>query len=163
MAHNRKACDEGRRIPVPSAVPARHPRRSPARTESHVSTLAARIELPPTLPSVRAARHLVVHLLQAWRAPHDVDDAALLVTELVANVVDHVGGEASLAVELQLSGGRLRIAVADGSSVPPVVRELDMHSPRGRGMRLVQAIADRWGSEDRDGGKRVWLELAPPA
>jgi hypothetical protein len=38
-----------------------------------------------------------------------------------------------------------------------------MKTPRGRGMHLVQAIADRWGSEDHGGGKRVWLELAPPA
>jgi hypothetical protein len=45
------------------------------------------------LHSVPAARHLVVHLLQAWRAPHDLDDAALLVAELVTDVVDHVGGE----------------------------------------------------------------------
>jgi anti-sigma regulatory factor (Ser/Thr protein kinase) len=163
MVRNLTACNGVRRILAPYAVPARLPRRSTARTECHVSFLAARIDLPPTPHSIPAARHLVGHLLQAWRAPHDVDDAALLVTELVANVVDHVGGEASFAVELQLSGERLRIAVADGSSVPPVVRELDMHSPRGRGMRLVQAIADRWGSEDHDGGKRVWLELAPPA
>ena len=128
-----------------------------------MSSLVARIDLPPTPHSVRAARHLVVHLLETWRVPHDVADAALLVTELVANVVDHVGGEDSFAVELRLADGRLRIAVADGSSVLPVVRELDMHNPRGRGMRLVQAIADRWGCEDRGGGKRVWLVLAPPA
>jgi hypothetical protein len=77
-------------------------------------------------------------------------------------VVDHVGGEASLTLELESSDGWLRIAVADGSSVRPVVRELDKDNPRGRGLRLVQALADRWGAEDHQGGKRIWLELAPP-
>jgi anti-sigma regulatory factor (Ser/Thr protein kinase) len=100
--------------------------------------------------------------MRAWAAPHDHDDVALLVTELVTNVVDHVGGEAVMTLELTLAGDWLRIAVADGSSVRPVVRALDSDNPRGRGLRLIQAIADRWGSEDHRGGKRVWLELRPP-
>jgi hypothetical protein len=113
--------------------------------------------------SVPAARHIVLELLRAWDVPHDREDAALLVTELVANVVDHVGGEAHLTLELEASDEWLRIAVADGSSVRPIVRELSMDDPRGRGMRMIQAIADRWGADDHHGGKRVWFELRPPA
>jgi anti-sigma regulatory factor (Ser/Thr protein kinase) len=127
-----------------------------------MSTLSASVDLRPVVRSVPAARHLVAELLAAWGAAHDQEDVALLVTELVSNVVDHVGGEASLTLELELSDGWLRIAVADGSSVRPVVRELDSGSPRGRGLRMVQAIADRWGAEDHEGGKRVWFELSPP-
>jgi anti-sigma regulatory factor (Ser/Thr protein kinase) len=111
---------------------------------------------------VPVARHLVVDLLRAWAAPHDLDDAALLVTELVANVVDHAGGEVLLTLELTLSDGWLRLSVADGSSVMPVVRELAGGAVRGRGLLLVQAIADRWGVEEYRGGKRVWLEMRPP-
>jgi hypothetical protein len=85
------------------------------------------------------------------------------VTELVSNVVDHVGGETSLTLEVEMSDGWLRISVADGSAVRPVVRELDTGSVRGRGLQLVHMIADRWGSEDHQGGKRVWFDLAPPA
>ena len=33
--------------------------------------------------------------------------------------------------------------------------------PRGRGIRMVQAIADRWGTDAHGSGKRVWLELRP--
>jgi anti-sigma regulatory factor (Ser/Thr protein kinase) len=128
-----------------------------------MSSFTARVDLPPTARSVTAARHVVLDVLGAWLAPHDRDDAALLVTELVTNVVDHVGGEASLALELELSDGWLRISVADGSSVLPVVRELDTEHPRGRGLRMVQEIADRWDVEDHRGGKRIWFELAPPA
>ena len=128
-----------------------------------VSSRSASVDLPPTVVSVPAARHIVLELLRAWDVPHDREDAALLVTELVANVVDHVGGESHLTLELEASDEWLRIAVADGSSVRPIVRELSMDDPRGRGMRMIQAIADRWGADDHHGGKRVWFELRPPA
>jgi anti-sigma regulatory factor (Ser/Thr protein kinase) len=128
-----------------------------------MSTLTASIDVPPVPASVPAARHLLVDILRAWGAPQDPDDAALLVTELVANVIDHVQGEACLTLEMALSDGWLRISVADGSSVRPVVRQLEQEQPRGRGLMLVKAIADRWGSEEHRGGKRVWFELRPPA
>jgi anti-sigma regulatory factor (Ser/Thr protein kinase) len=127
-----------------------------------MSTLTAFVDLVPVPASVPAARHVTVQLMQAWGVPQDRDDAAILVTELVANVVDHVEGAASLTLELAVSDGWLRIAVVDGSSIRPVVRELERDQPRGRGLLLVQAIADRWGTEDHRGGKRVWFELAPP-
>ena len=126
-----------------------------------MSSLTASVDLPLVPGSVPAARHLLLDILRAWDVPHDRDDAALLVTELVANVIDHVRGEVGLTVELAVSDGWLRIAVADGSSAPPVVRTLTDEQPRGRGLLLVKAIADRWGSEDHRGGKRVWFELRP--
>jgi hypothetical protein len=127
-----------------------------------MSTLTAAIDLPPLPASVPAGRHVVRDLLRAWGAPHDPDDAALLTTELLANVVDHVGGDAALTLELAMSDGWLRVSVIDGSAVPPVVRELRADSPRGRGLLLVRAIADRWGTEGHRGGKRVWFDLRPP-
>jgi anti-sigma regulatory factor (Ser/Thr protein kinase) len=126
-----------------------------------MSTRSASFDLPPTSGSVTAARRLVRELLAVWDVPHDAEDAALLVTELVANVVDHVRGEVDLTLELSLSDTWLRIAVVDGSSIRPVVQELAHDRPRGRGMRMVEAIADRWGAEDHDGGKRVWFDLFP--
>jgi anti-sigma regulatory factor (Ser/Thr protein kinase) len=127
-----------------------------------MSTRSASIELPPTSGSVTGARRLVRELLRVWDVPHDHEDVVLLMTELVANVVDHVAGEADLTLELSVSDGRLRIGVADGSSIHPVVRERSNDRPRGRGLRMVEAIADRWGAEDHDGGKRVWFDLHAP-
>jgi anti-sigma regulatory factor (Ser/Thr protein kinase) len=127
-----------------------------------MSTLSARVDLPPVAASVPAARRLVVDLLALWGASHDGDDAGLVVSELVANVVDHVGGDAPFNLELTVSGDWLRISVADGSAIRPVVRELEHGSARGRGMRMVEQIAQRWGAEEHEGGKRVWVELAPP-
>lgn len=125
-----------------------------------MSSFSASIDLPPTATSVPLARRLVRDVLRVWDAPQDREDAELLVTELVANVVDHVGGDA-MTLELTLGGAWLRIAVVDGSGVRPVIRELSHERERGRGMRLVAAIADRWGVEDHHGGKRVWFELSP--
>jgi anti-sigma regulatory factor (Ser/Thr protein kinase) len=128
-----------------------------------MSTRSASIDLPPTAGSVIAARRVVRELLAVWEVPHDREDAALLVTELVANVVDHVRGEVDLTLELSQSDTWLRIAVVDGSSIRPVVQELSHERPRGRGMRMVEAIADRWGADDHKGGKRVWFDLYPSA
>jgi anti-sigma regulatory factor (Ser/Thr protein kinase) len=132
-----------------------------ARRERRVTRRNASIYLPPTAGSVSVARHLVLELLRAWGVPHDREDAALLVTELVSNVVDHVGGTDDLTLEVGVSDDRLRIAVVDGSSIRPVVQELSHDRPRGRGIRMVQAIADRWGTDAHGSGKRVWLELRP--
>ena len=57
-----------------------------------MSSLTVTVDLPPATASVPAARHVLLDVLRAWDVPHDRDDAALLVTELVANVVDHVRG-----------------------------------------------------------------------
>jgi anti-sigma regulatory factor (Ser/Thr protein kinase) len=132
------------------------------RNEDSVSTLTASVDLRPTVRSVVTARRVVGELLTAWAAPHDRLDAELLVSEVVANVVDHAGGESVLTLEVSLSDTWLRISVTDGSAIRPVVQELNHQAPRGRGMQLVEAIADRWGADDHQGGKRVWLELRTP-
>ncbi|MGY2083689.1 ATP-binding protein [Blastococcus sp. SYSU DS0539] len=127
-----------------------------------MSTLSASLDLPPVAASVPAARRLVRQLLRSWGARQDADDAALLVTELVANVVDHVGGSACLTLEATFSDDWLRLAVVDCSSTRPEVLDLSPDRPRGRGMLMVEALADRWGCEEHRDGKRVWFELRPP-
>ena len=122
---------------------------------------SAHLDLPPVMASVPLARHVTLDVLRSWGSAHDLADAALLVSELVSNVVDHAQAEAVLTLELALSGDWLRISVADGSAVAPVVRELRHDRPRGRGLQLVEGIADRWGVEDHHGGKRIWFELTP--
>ncbi|RBY80340.1 ATP-binding protein [Blastococcus sp. TF02-09] len=126
-----------------------------------MSSRNAVLDLPPMPRSVRTARRLLLELMQVWRLPHDPEDGAL-VTELVSNVIDHVEGRSELTLEISAADDWLRIAVVDGSAIRPVVRELSMDQPRGRGMRMVEEIADRWGVEDHRGGKRVWCDLRPP-
>jgi len=122
-------------------------------------TLHAAVDLPPVVRSVPAARRLIAQLLAAWSAESFCDDALLLVSELVTNVVRHVSGQVALTVEVALSEPGLRIAVIDSS---PVLPAPVLHGPQGgHGIRLVAALADRWGSELHADGKRVWFELGP--
>ena len=121
------------------------------------AVLRARIDLPTTAGSVPVARRLVAQLLAAWSAEARYEESTLLLSELVTNVVRHVTPATTFTVELILSALKLRVAVVDGSSAPPV---LGARGPSGgHGMWLVSAIADRWGSDEQTGGKQVWFEL----
>jgi anti-sigma regulatory factor (Ser/Thr protein kinase) len=122
-------------------------------------TLRATLDLPPVGRSAAAARRLVAQLLEAWAAESFRDDATLLVSELVSNVVRHVAGRLVMRVEVALSGSSLRVAVVDSSTVLPASTSGGPHG--GHGLGLVAAVADRWGSEEYAGGKRVWFELGP--
>jgi two-component sensor histidine kinase len=129
-----------------------------------MATLSATFELTPAPSAPFHARRIVGDLLTAWRFDPDRRvDVMVLVNEVVSNAVDHArsddGGDIVLAVDVTASDTWLRVGLADGSTVRPIVRQLDPRAPRGRGMQLVAALADRWGSHDQDGGKRVWFEL----
>ncbi|MEU3894770.1 ATP-binding protein [Streptomyces sp. NPDC045251] len=115
----------------------------------------------------RLARHLALHRLDAWGVPYGSpvsDTAALLVAELAANAVTHgrVPGR-DIEVRLLLDAYLLRIDVSDsrgerrpGKSESTVTPEAE----RGRGLLLVDALADRWGVFDRvPVGKTVRAEL----
>lgn len=97
----------------------------------------------------------------AERPPERLDDARLLVTELVSNAVLHGSGPVGLV--LTRAGQRLRVAVEDESpALPVVVRPTPPPTDNGRGMLMVASLATRWGVDPRaDGrpGKRVWFEI----
>jgi len=97
-------------------------------------------------------------LLTGWGVSVDtVDDALLVVEELVANVLDHARTRFELIV--RLSGSVLHLAVHDSSPGTPQIRPFDPHASRGRGLQLVTTLAARWGCDTDAGGKTVWVEL----
>ncbi|MFD7061309.1 ATP-binding protein [Streptomyces sp. NPDC059906] len=117
----------------------------------------------------RLARHLAVHRLDAWGVPYGSavsDTAALLVAELAANAVTHgrVPGR-DIEVLLRLDAYTLRIDVSDsrGERRPAGPEGTVTAAPEaehGRGLLLVDALADRWGVFDRvPVGKTVRAEL----
>jgi anti-sigma regulatory factor (Ser/Thr protein kinase) len=122
-----------------------------------MSSLHATLDLPPAPQSVPTARRVVAQLLTAWAAEAYCEDAALLVSELVTNVVRHVVGEAAMTVEVHLTRTALQVAVVDGSTAQADARPPTAQG--GHGLWLVAAVADRWGSEEHVRGKRVWFEL----
>jgi anti-sigma regulatory factor (Ser/Thr protein kinase) len=114
------------------------------------------------LDSPQAARRFVVGELQS-RSRDDrlVYEAALVVTELAANAVLHAGS--AFVVTLSVGLGAVRISVHDSSSVLPTPRRKELMGLSGRGLRLVDVLADRWGVDVAIGGKVVWVELADVA
>jgi anti-sigma regulatory factor (Ser/Thr protein kinase) len=121
----------------------------------------------------RLARRLVLHQLDAWGVPYGSeasDTAALLVAELAANAVTHgrVPGR-DFEVTVRLLGRTLRIEVSDtrGELRPPAPGTprptLTPLTETGRGLLLVEALADRWEVLDRvPVGKTVVAELDLP-
>ena len=126
-------------------------------TASSVRT-AESIHEPCTAVVTRIRRH-VRALLTAWElAEERIDDAILVVEELVANVVDHARTEFRLRITLV--GARLHLAVRDGSDRFPELRPFDTTAVRGRGLQLVDTLAGRWGCDRHPDGKTVWAVLA---
>jgi anti-sigma regulatory factor (Ser/Thr protein kinase) len=109
--------------------------------------------------SARRARRFVAARLAASGAEKFIDKAVLLTSELVSNVVKHVGSQMTLA--LSIADNLVRISVSDNGLETPVEREVV--SPTdigGRGLVIVDAISSAWGVERTAGGKAVWFELA---
>lgn len=91
------------------------------------------------------------------------DDVLLLVSEVVTNACLHAGGPEELV--LRLRDGVLRVEVADPSPEHPRrggPRPASL--PGGHGVMVLDRLAGRWGSREREGegGKVVWLEIAGP-
>lgn len=86
----------------------------------------------------------------------------LLVSELVTNAVVHTGCPAVLRLSLpgaEAEVSTVRLEVADGSDRAPVPRCAEGDDTNGRGLALVDGLADRWGWTAEGTGKRIWCEL----
>ncbi|WP_328343072.1 ATP-binding protein [Streptomyces violaceus] len=121
--------------------------------------------LSSTPRGARLARLLAVDALRSWGLPHE--RASHVVAELAANAATHgrLPGH-SFRLTLYVVGATLRIEVTDtrGDQLP-ALRAPDDVAESGRGLLLVEALADRWGvTEGRFPRKTVWAELGftPP-
>lgn len=90
---------------------------------------------------------------------HDVDTAMLLVSEVVTNAILHA--RTSVTLTIKQVGAVVHIAVSDGSPVAPRLHTFSTTSATGRGVRLLDAMAMRWGvdADPGTGGKIVWFEV----
>jgi anti-sigma regulatory factor (Ser/Thr protein kinase) len=106
----------------------------------------------------RAARQMARRLM----SPADADTLELLVSELVTNAILHAGGDVGLTISDL--GDCIRVEVSDSSARLPIIEYPTMDFPdidtRGRGLVLVAALANRWGSERTVTGKTVWCEVS---
>ncbi|WP_255945929.1 SpoIIE family protein phosphatase [Streptomyces odontomachi] len=109
------------------------------------------------------ARHMIRAAVQAWSTGERADEIELVAGELINNSLIHTGGAAVVTLRM-LAGSerRLRIEVEDGSSALPRRREAGESGLSGRGLLLVDRLADVWGVESRGSGKCVWGEFVVP-
>ena len=118
----------------------------------------------PTPTSIREARQFVVE--QAQHAPVTfpngvIDDLALLVSELATNAVLHA--RTPFAIDLSIEPDVVRVAVDDESPDLPHPRVAGVEATTGRGLLILESLADRWGVKPlgpERPGKRVWFERA---
>lgn len=120
------------------------------------------IELPPSPVAVAIARRFVAEHCTSLETTL-LQDAELLVSELVTNAVVH--GRPSIVLQVRPDPPGIGIEVRDEGDADPLVPEEEpaLVSPSGRGLRMVAALASSWGvrrSEDGP-GKVVWFTLRP--
>ncbi|MCD2465846.1 MULTISPECIES: SpoIIE family protein phosphatase [unclassified Streptomyces] len=113
---------------------------------------------------IAAAREQVRQLLHDWRDEDQLDSAVLMVSEMVTNVLVHTDGDALLVAEVACGekARRLRVEVSDGSDELPHKRHPGEMASSGRGLVLMEMLADAWGVDPRGEGKAIWFELNEP-
>jgi anti-sigma regulatory factor (Ser/Thr protein kinase) len=106
---------------------------------------------------VAAARHFVRDLLRDQ--PDGIVEAVELMTsELATNSVRHAHSDFELVVDD--SRERVRVEVSDTGDGQPMLRSPTISERSGRGLRIVQALSDAWGSVPSTNGKMVWFTLS---
>ncbi|WP_052433322.1 ATP-binding protein [Streptacidiphilus carbonis] len=116
------------------------------------------MHLPAHPASCSLARELTLDLLQSWGLAALGEAAVQLVAELTANSIMH-SGCSTLRLRVTRRGGAVRIEVRDPSHALPLLIQGDPDDDHGRGMHLVDALADRWGADLLPYGKGVWCDL----
>lgn len=132
-----------------------------SRPEPHPLVREDVLDCTPYTRSVSLARQRAARLVAEWGHPALAGNASLLLTELATNALLYgaVRGR-MIRVRLALSTTVLHISVTDprGERLPRA-RLPTADEQFGRGLIIVDAIADRWGVEPLQVGKTVWCEL----
>ncbi|WP_030839949.1 ATP-binding SpoIIE family protein phosphatase [Streptomyces hygroscopicus] len=110
---------------------------------------------------IAGARRQLRDMLHDWADPDQVESAVLMLSEMVTNVLVHTDGDALLVAEVSGRRGsrRLRLDVADSSDELPHRRRPGELASSGRGLLLMEMLADSWGVDPRGDGKCIWYEL----
>lgn len=110
----------------------------------------------PEAAACREVRRFVERAVR--RAGLDPEVPELLSSELAANAIRY--GRTAFTVVVSTSPV-VRVEVHDGCAILPTLRAAQGDDEAGRGLLLLETLADRWGVDEcRDGcGKSVWFEL----
>jgi serine phosphatase RsbU (regulator of sigma subunit)/PAS domain-containing protein/anti-sigma regulatory factor (Ser/Thr protein kinase) len=111
--------------------------------------------------AVMHARRFTARTLRRWHVEEMADAVLLVVSELVTNALVHTQGP--VHVDLMLRGDRVRVCVSDSSPRAPAKPVIvDWEATGGRGLLLVEAMSDSFGSMPVAHGKQVWSEMVVP-
>ncbi|GAB7004112.1 hypothetical protein JCM18899A_15840 [Nocardioides sp. AN3] len=114
-----------------------------------------RLPLREDYSAVAASRRAVATQMRAWNVPNRViADLVLLTSELVTNSLRHARGPYELL--LRRVDGEVVVEVGDATAQRPRRRRVDGDAESGRGLTIVEAVADSWGSRSTADGKVVW-------
>jgi DNA-binding NarL/FixJ family response regulator len=106
------------------------------------------------------ARRLVRAAISSWGCDDVLDTVMLCTSEIVTNAADHAGGDVRVAVELLPTA--IRVSTTDTEPSLPVAQPALATDDAGRGLRVVDRLADRWGIVPQAAGKLVWFEVTRP-
>ncbi|GAB2865072.1 SpoIIE family protein phosphatase [Nocardioides pacificus] len=143
--------------------------RLPDGPDDDVAVLVARVDWPVVRRAVSLhldvsdaaptlARRLVgEHLGECGLSEGVIDDALLVTSELVTNAILHAASPVEL--RLRADDDEVLIEVLDNASYEPRKQRPDADDEHGRGLQIVAAVCDRWGTRPTDDGKVVWCVL----
>jgi anti-sigma regulatory factor (Ser/Thr protein kinase) len=116
----------------------------------------------PNAPSY--GRLLVQRSLRAWGIAHMIDDAQLVISELLTNAVKASTELTTIHIRLTVLGGTsLVIEVWDCNPESPILKDIVIDNEGGRGLMIVDALSERWGYyHPTNRSKAVWAELLIP-
>lgn len=120
-------------------------------------SVAASVTLDSDPRNVGRARSVLREALTRSGAEHLVDSASVVLSEVVTNAFVHAGGR--VRVDVAATSDWVRVEVQDGSSSVPARRNYASTAGTGRGVPLMDSMADRWGIAERPVGKAVWFEV----
>ncbi|MFE0421453.1 ATP-binding protein [Streptomyces sp. NPDC058953] len=130
-----------------------------------MQVLQVQLEVGPDPAEVGRARRWARSRLIGSGIDHDeplAETLILLISELVTNAVVHTGCPAVLRMLFGLGkaeAGTVRVEVADRCARPPRRRTAEDDETNGRGLELVDGLADRWGWRQEGNGKAIWCEV----
>jgi anti-sigma regulatory factor (Ser/Thr protein kinase) len=123
------------------------------------------ITIEPVTAQVPVARRFVLRAIDRLGGPElhpFVDDVALATSEAVTNAVCHAGTEITITVERLVVGYRVSVHDDEPTMIPSPRAAHGPEDGTGRGLAIIEAVADSWGIDQvDDDGKTLWFELEP--
>ncbi|MFC7892436.1 ATP-binding protein [Streptomyces sp. NPDC057381] len=119
------------------------------------------LRVPPDTGAVSSTRRWVVAVVRDWNLPlveDTVETLELLTGEVIANALVHTDNGCEVTVSWD--GTRVRLEAEDGeASALPRVASAGLEDESGRGLRMVDGLAQAWGCRPTADGKAVWFEV----